>query len=445
MHDKSLPAALMEKRLSRRNMVTMLGGGLLAGCAVNPVTGERQLMLVSREEAIQLGRNRAPHQFSADLGPVQDQSLNDYIGRLGLDLAAVSHRPDMPYSFRAVNATYLNAYAFPNGAIAVTRGMLVELENEAELAALLGHEVGHVAARHTAQQLTQRTLTGLLMAGVGQVVATRAPDYVGLARELGGLASGALLAHYSREDERQADKLGLQYMVEAGYNPQGMVGLMDVLRSQHQQQPNILELMFRTHPMGSERYQTAVNRVQALRDELRERPLGRERYMDATASLRAIRPAIEKLQAANAAMAREKVEEAQQLARTAVELAPEDYAARITLGTTLLAGQQLEAALTQFREAMDLYPTQARGRQLTGVTLLQLKRPEEALVHFRRYQELLPGNPAMLFLIGYAHDQAGHRQQAAEHYYQYLQQVQQGEQAQYARQRLVEWGVIPAQ
>lgn len=432
-------------RYSRRQALGLIGSGVLAGCAVNPVTGERQLLLVSRDQEIRIGRQQAPHQFSADLGPVQDSSLNNYISELGRQMAAVSHRPDMPYSFRAVNATYLNAYAFPDGSIAVTRGMLVELENEAELAALLGHEVGHVAARHTAQRMTQQTLSGLVMAGVGQVVAQRAPDYTGLARDLGGLASGALLAHYSRDDERQADELGLEYMIKAGQNPRGMVGLMDVLRSQHQRQPNILELMFSTHPMGSERYQTAVNRVQALREDLRERPLNRETYMDATASLRAIKPAIEKLQAANAAMAQEKVNEAQRLAREAVKLAPRDYGARITLGTTLLASEQFDAGLTAFREGLDLYPDQPRGHQLAGVTLLQMKRPEEALEHFRRYQRILPGNPGMLFLTGYAHEQAGQRQQAAELYYQYLQQVQQGEQAQYARQRLAEWGVIPAQ
>jgi predicted Zn-dependent protease len=430
-------------RYNRRQILGLgLGLGALAGCAVNPVTGERQLMLIDRGSEINLDREQSPHQFSADFGRVQDPQLNDYIGRVGLELARISDRPDMPYSFRAVNASHLNAYAFPGGSIAVTRGMLVELDNEAELAALLGHEIVHVAARHTAQRMTQQSLSNLVLTGVGQVVAQQSPDYAGLARDLGGLAQGALLARYSREDERQSDRLGLDYMVEAGHNPEGMVGLMEVLRGQRRNQPGVLEQMFATHPMGEERYRTAVEAVQQYSASVRNRPLHRERFREATASVRAIRGAIEKLQAANAALAGEKPAEAERLAREAVRAAPEDYAAHVVLGTALLSREQLQPALKQLRTAMELYPDEARAHHLAGVTLLQMDQPDAALERFQHYQQVLPGNPAMTFMIGYCHEQLGNRQPAAEHYYQYLQSVQQGPQAEHARQRLVAWGVL---
>ncbi|MGD8540943.1 MAG: M48 family metalloprotease, partial [Desulfobacteraceae bacterium] len=133
--------------LSRRRFIrlsALAAGGLLTGCAVNPVTGRSQLMLVSEDQEIQLDRQNSPYQFSSDYGVVQDAALNRYIHQTGLKLAARTHRPQMPYSFRCVNATYVNAYAFPGGSIAATRGILLKLQNEAELAALLGHELGHV-------------------------------------------------------------------------------------------------------------------------------------------------------------------------------------------------------------------------------------------------------------------------------------------------------------
>ena len=110
----------------------------LGGCAKNPVTGQSQLMLVSETQEITMDKQAAPHQFSADYGPVQDGAVNSYVDGVGQRLAATSHRPDMPYSFRVVNANYVNAYAFPGGSIACTRGILLDMDNEAELAALLG-------------------------------------------------------------------------------------------------------------------------------------------------------------------------------------------------------------------------------------------------------------------------------------------------------------------
>jgi len=131
--------------MSRRVFLSLALGaaaGTLSGCAVNPVTGQSQLMLMSRDQEIHIDRERSPHQFSADYGVLQDEKLNAYIGQTGKRLAGLTHRPDMPYSFQGVNAAYVNAYAFPGGSIAVTRGILVEMEDEAELAALLGHEPG---------------------------------------------------------------------------------------------------------------------------------------------------------------------------------------------------------------------------------------------------------------------------------------------------------------
>ena len=147
---------IFHRRMDRRDFLWLLtasvGASALEGCAVDPVTGEQTLMLMSESQEISIDQQQSPQQFSSDYGPVQDASVNAYLSEVGNRLARLSHRPGMPYSFRAVNASYVNAYAFPGGSIAATRGILAEIDNEAELGALLGHEIGHVNARHTAER-----------------------------------------------------------------------------------------------------------------------------------------------------------------------------------------------------------------------------------------------------------------------------------------------------
>ena len=130
---------LNDNLMTRRRFLwlsSMAAAGFAAGCATNPVTGKSQLMLVSEDQEIQIDQQYAPYQFSADYGTAQDKALNSYIDRTGKNMAAGTHRTRMPYNFHVVNATYVNAYAFPGGTIACTRGILLSLENEAELAAL---------------------------------------------------------------------------------------------------------------------------------------------------------------------------------------------------------------------------------------------------------------------------------------------------------------------
>ena len=148
--------------LTRREfmwMLSMSAAGAASGCAFDPVTGRSQLMLVSESQEIQMDRQHSPKQYSADYGLTQDAALNRYVEGVGRALVPHTHRPGMPYAFRAVNAIYVNAYAFPGGSIAVTRGILLDLDNEAALAALLGHELGHVNARHTAEQMSKSQVT----------------------------------------------------------------------------------------------------------------------------------------------------------------------------------------------------------------------------------------------------------------------------------------------
>ena len=433
------------EKISRRKFLyagTLTATGVIAGCAVNPVTGKNQLMLLSQSDEIQIDRTNSPHQFSADYGPSQDTVLNRYLDETGRNLAILTHRRDMPYSFRAVNATYVNAYAFPGGSIAATRGILLGMESEAELAGLIGHELGHVNARHTASAMSKNLMTQALVAGVVGYVAYENEKYAGLAAGLGMLGTGLLLARYSRDNERQADSLGIEYMVNAGYSPQGFIDLMDLLRSLSDHKPNAIELMFATHPMSQERYRTAVETVRTSYPVRDKKRLFRERYMDHTAGLRRMKPAIELMQKGESAIAKENFRDAESQLSAALNLAPRDYAGLMMMAKCELAQTKFSKAREYCDRAREVYPEEAQSYHVLGLTELYTQDYQNAFTNFDRYEKMLPGNSGTIFFKGLAQEQMQHKEQAAKEFNRYLQSVNQGEQAEYAYQRLVDWGYI---
>lgn len=195
----------------------------VAACAVNPATGERQLNLVSRSQEIQMGRDADP-EIVASMGLVGDSALQAYVSGIGQRLAAVSERPDLPWSYKVVDDPVVNAFALPGGFVYVTRGILAYFEDEAELAGVLGHETGHVTAQHSVNQISRQQLQQLGL-GVGAILSPTVAQYGGL------LGAGLQLLNlkYSRGDETQADELGLRYMTRLEYDPQAMIGVFQML------------------------------------------------------------------------------------------------------------------------------------------------------------------------------------------------------------------------
>jgi predicted Zn-dependent protease len=348
----------------------------------------------------------------------------------------------MPYSFRVVNATYVNAYAFPGGSIACTRGILLDLDNEAQLAALLGHELGHVNARHTAQQMSKGTITQVFVGGFSVLAGVAGGGLGQVAAQLGTIGAGALLASYSRDNEREADALGMEYMVKAGYDPKGMVGLMDMLRSLNKSKPSAIELMFSTHPMSDERYATAVKRAKEDYPKAASLPVYRERYMDNTEQLRAQKEAIEEMQKGEQLMAKEKFKEAESHFRKALIEAPEDYAGLVMMATCQLVQKDYREGLRYAEEAQSVYPREAQAHHLSGFAKIQTKDYEGAYEEFSTCEKLLPANPNSIFFKGYALEGMRKREEASKEYTRYLKVVQEGQYAQHAYKRLVEWGYI---
>jgi len=421
---------------------TIAGATMVTGCAVNPVTGENQLMMVSRETEISMDQQQSPYQFSTDYGTLQNNHINVYIAGIGNKLASKTHRPDMPYSFRCVNATYVNAYAFPGGSIAVTRGILLKVSNEAELAALLGHELGHVNARHSAEQMSKASISSLLIGGVSAVIGAKSSQLGDLAQRIGMVGQGALLARYSRDNEREADALGNQYMVAGGYSTDGFVGLMALLNRMNEGHSDASQILFSTHPMSSERYETAIAMAGGKYAHSRTSPLYRERYMDTIAPLRAQEKLVTALQEGDALMGRKKYDQAKSSYQRAIKLDGRDYTARVVLARCLLVQENYKDAYTHARRAHDIYPTEGQACQVAGFAALQLKKYNNALQYFNTYDRLLPGNPTIVFFKGYSLDGMHQVKPAAQQYTAYLGKVQQGDYAAHAYKRLKSWGYI---
>lgn len=194
-----------------------------AGCAVNPATGRRQLMLISEGQEISMGREADPS-VVGQFGVYPDSSLQRYVRDLGDRLALLSERPNLPWTFRVVDDPVVNAFALPGGFIYVTRGIMAYFGSEAELVSVLGHEIGHVTARHSAQQLSQQQLAQVGLVA-GMVLAPEIQSIAGLAQA--GL--GLLFLKFSRDDEREADDLGLRYITAGRYDAREMPNVFAML------------------------------------------------------------------------------------------------------------------------------------------------------------------------------------------------------------------------
>lgn len=271
----------------------------ISGCSVNPVTGKNELSIVSPQKEIAIGeKNYRPYRQSQGGDYYLDKSLQTYVAGVGQRLVAVSDRPDLPYEFVVLNNDVPNAWALPGGKIAINRGLLVLLEDESQLAAVLGHEIVHAAARHGASQMTRGTLTNIGLVTLG--VATQGQkggQLYGMASQLG---AAAWMAKYGRDDELESDHYGMNYMASAGYELQGAVELQETfLELSKSRQAGFLDHLFASHPPSAQRVEK--NRARATNVASGKRY--RARYQAAIAQLKKDAPAYEAETAAKKALA----------------------------------------------------------------------------------------------------------------------------------------------
>ena len=235
----------------------------LSGCAVNPVTGKQDFVVLSEEQEIQMGREYNA-QILRQYQIYEDEKIQNYVQSIGESLAKKSHRPNLIYRFTVLDSPEINAFALPGGYIYINRGLMAYMSSEEELAAVLGHEIGHVTARHSVRQYSQAQLMGVLSAAI-EINSGRT------AGDLANLASGALLSGYGREMELEADDLGAQYIYQDGYSPQGMYDVLAVLKDQEIYskkvakqrgiEPRNYHGVFASHPSNDKRLQEILDNV----------------------------------------------------------------------------------------------------------------------------------------------------------------------------------------
>jgi predicted Zn-dependent protease len=254
----------------------LLGAALAGGlaCARNPVTGKNELALVSEGQEIEMGK-QAEQEVAQTMGYVNDPALQSYVSAIGMKMAKASERPDLPWEFHVVDDASVNAFALPGGFIHVTRGLLTAINDEAELATVLGHEIGHVTARHSVNQISKAQVAQLGL-GIGSILSPRIAQLSGVASQ--GL--GLLFLKYGRDDEKQADDLGFRYALGQNYDVREMANVFVTLeRESNAAGGGRMPEWLSTHPDPGNRVQEVQAKLDTLSRPLANTVVDRDQYL----------------------------------------------------------------------------------------------------------------------------------------------------------------------
>lgn len=368
---------------------------LLSGCGTNPVTHKREFQLVSESQEISIGQeNYAPARQQQGGDYIVDPELTAYVQGVGNKLAAVSDR-QLPYEFVVLNDSVPNAWSLPGGKIAINRGLLYELDSEAELAAVLGHEIVHAAARHGAQKME----TGLLLQGavIAAGVAARDKSYANLVVGGAQLSSQLISTKFSRDEESEADLYGMRYMKKAGYDPTAAVTLQETfVRLSKDRNSSFIDGLFASHPPSDAR--VAANKA-TLAELGASGVWGKEVYAQKVGKLKADEAAYKEYDDGVKALARGDVAQAGALARQAVAAEPREARFPELQGDIAMKQKRGEEAVAYYRQAIKLQPDYFRPQAQMGAALASLGRSAEAEPYLKRSNELLP-TATSYYLLG---------------------------------------------
>ena len=379
---------------------------LLAGCVQNPVTGARELGFIGTADEIAIGRQHyGPTQQMEGGEYTLEPALTNYVADVTARLARLSDR-ELPYEIVVLNSSVPNAWALPGGKMAINRGLLLELDNEAELAAVLAHEIIHAAARHGARAIER----GMLLEGALLIAAMAAEDTSYLPFVVVGAQLGAALI--TQRHSREADLYGMELMHRAGYDPSAAVTLQETfLRLSEDRRSNWLSGLFASHPPSAER--VANNRATAERLG-NTGELGRDSHQQAIADLRRRAPAFEAADAARAALAKNDLAGAEAAILRAIELEPDEASFHGLLGDLRLRQNRPDTAVAAFDRAIERHPGFYGYWQGRGLAQLQLGQKPSARSDLERGAGLLPTALAMNTL-GQMELAAGRQRQAREY------------------------------
>jgi predicted Zn-dependent protease len=384
---------------------------LITACGTNPVTHKKEFQFVSESQEISMGtQNYGPARQSQGGDYIIDSELTAYVQSVGNKLAAVSDRK-LPYEYTVLNDSVPNAWAMPGGKIAFNRGLLYELNSEAELAAVMGHEMVHAAARHGAKSMERGIFMQGAMIAVG--IGTQSSDYANLI--VGGAQVGAQLAtsKYGRDAESEADLYGMQYMKKAGYDPTAAVTLQETfVKLSAGRQSNFIDGLFASHPPSNAR-------VAANKDTLAQigagGDWGREIYAQKVGKLKSTQAAYKAYDEGVKALAAKDTAKATTLAKQAIAGEPREARFQELLGDIALSQKKPAEALTYYNKAIQMQPGYFKPHVQGGIALYDLGRKAEAEQYLAKSNTLLPTAPSH-FLLGKMAEERGDMQGALKNY-----------------------------
>ncbi len=365
---------------------------VLSGCGINPVTGKSQFTLMGLEQEIAIGKQQfAPSQQSQGGSYVVDKNLNAYVNRIGQSLAKHSALPDLPYEFVVLNNDVPNAWALPGGKIAINRGLLTLIKDEAQIASVLAHEIVHAAARHGAEHHASGTGIQLL----GAILQSQTDNT--LLKQGTALGGGALHAHYGRDNELEADYYSLDYMVAEGYDPQAAVELQELFvnLSKDNKQRGLLSQLFATHPPSAER---------AKKNQARANELGGKGKRNKAAYQNAIKQIVKDQDAydlhsyAVESAGKKEWDKSLSLTNQAIRKQPREARFHITKGLILNEIDKNKEAISAFNRAVKLEPTYFAGFFHRALTHNELKNYNAAQKDFISSNRLLETGVANYYL-----------------------------------------------
>ena len=384
MKERNTPSAV--------TVIGLVASLSLAGCGVtNPVTGEHELGLVSESSEIEMGRQQyAPSRQAQGGDYTLDPALSRYVSDVGRKLGAVADR-QLPYEFVIVNDSTPNAWALPGGKIALNRGLLTELQSEAELAAVLSHEIVHAAARHGAQGMERNTfLTGALLA---TALLVGGQDYADLAVAGAQVGASAIDKKYGRDAEREADLYGITYMVRAGYDPGAAVDLQQTfVRLSAERREDWLSGLFASHPPSQERVENNRKAVAALKNPPSHR--GEKTYQQRISYLKRVKPAYDAYDKGREALAKGDTRTAMAMANKAVSIEPREALFHSLKGDAQIKREDYSGALTSYNGAVARDSKYFRNYLMRGLLREKLGDKPGAKADLERSMQLLPTKTA---------------------------------------------------
>lgn len=384
----------------------------LAGCGTNPVTKKKEFQFISQEKEIAIGQqNYSPARQSQGGDYILDPELTTYVQQVGKKLAVVSDRPDLPYEFVVLNDSVPNAWAMPGGKIAFNRGILYELNSEAELAAVMGHEIVHAAARHGAKSMERGVFLQGAMIAVG--LATRDNNYQNLIVGASQLGAQLTMTKYGRDAESESDLYGMQYMKKAGYDPAAAVTLQETfVKLSEGKQTNWLEGLFASHPPSPER--VAANK-ETLKKLGTGGEWGKEIYAQKVAKVKATQAAYKAYDEGVKALQKGDAAAATKLAQEAIKIESREARFQELLGDIALSQKKHQEALGFYDKAIKMQPDYFKPHVQSGIALFNMGKKTEAEPFLKRANELLPTAPGHA-LLGDIAETRGDMDAALQHY-----------------------------